>query len=215
MIDCGPSSLQRNVITPRALIVATDRFLCTGVPGETKLMGGRGSSQLDAPSAARPWELLRRRLSAAGGPEPPTMPIGPLSLTAERSSAVNNQQRVLSHSKIDVRRETIVKEVLGMTGSPGARTERGNGTRIANRFERSFRLCGAGAEHRVSQRHHTVKRYGPRTDGCLDENRAAGVVCRWRYPARLPRSGDYFSRRGRRGCHGGASVHQGDFCLGF
>jgi thioredoxin reductase (NADPH) len=24
-----------------------------------------------------------------------------------------------------------------------------------------FRLCGAGAEHRVSQRHHTVKRYGP------------------------------------------------------
>ena len=141
--------------------------------------------------AARPWELI-------GGGDSALQEALTLANYADRviifhrgtefSGQQTFQQRVLSHSKIDVRRQTAVEEILGDDGVTGVRVRNvANGRRIANRFERSFRLCGAGAEHCVSQKRHTVKCYGPRTDGYLDENRTARVCTPWATSGKTPR----------------------------
>lgn len=112
----------------KSVIVATGSILKElGVPGETKLMG-RGVSHCascDGPLYGG------QTVGVVGGGDSALQEALTLANYADRviifdrgtefSGQQTFQQRVLSHSKIDVRRETTVKEVLGDDGVTGVR----------------------------------------------------------------------------------------------
>jgi thioredoxin reductase (NADPH) len=108
----------------KSVIVATGSILKElGVPGEAKIMGWGVShcASCDGPLYGGQTvgvvgvgdSALQEALTLANYADQVII----FDRGTEFSGQQTFQQRVLSHSKIDVRRETIVKEIWGMTGS--------------------------------------------------------------------------------------------------